>query len=253
MAVLPENEKWVIGSEGIYSVSYEGEIYSYRDNKKVQLKGGTNRCKKTNVVKIRQACLSINGKPTTVNYQKVVADAWIPNPESKPNIFHKDFDKRNNCVDNLVRVTAQEQAALVYATKKTDIRESRKINKGFGEENDLVKFVTTGDLLGYKTFVSVKRMLKPEHMVMSGVPAEMLGLMVRSTSYLNHWNYIITFMGYICNDKYKLQDVANRFNVDQSMISLIRNGKRWQKEADIYKKYKNNPDFTVNYYPIFKL
>lgn len=253
MVVLPENEKWVVGSEGVYSVSYEGEIYSYRDNKKVQLKGGVNRCKKTGKVKIRQACLSINGKSTTANYQKVVAEAWIPNPENKPNIFHKDFDKMSNCVDNLVRVTAQEQAVLVYAAKRSDISESRKTNKGFGEENGLVKFVTTGDLLGYKTFVSVKRMLKPEHMVMSGVPAEMLELMTRSTSYLNHWNYIITFMDYVYNREYTLQDVANRFGVDQSMISLVRNGKRWEKEVEVYKKYKNNPDFTVNYCPIFKL
>lgn len=39
---------------------------------------------------------------------RLVAEAFIPNPDNLPNVKHKDGDKSNNCVDNLLWATQAE-------------------------------------------------------------------------------------------------------------------------------------------------
>lgn len=52
--------------------------------------------------------LSNMGKRRTFIVARLVAETYIPNPENKPCVCHKDNDKSNNHVDNLYWGTHKE-------------------------------------------------------------------------------------------------------------------------------------------------
>ena len=107
-------EIWVdiIGYEGLYQVSNYGRVKSLERynalgrlvDEKI-LKGIINRDGYLFVN------LSKNGveKPYTVH--RLVSEAFLPNPYNKPIAHHKDHNKLNNNVDNLVWLTHEEHKA----------------------------------------------------------------------------------------------------------------------------------------------
>lgn len=58
--------------------------------------------------------LSDNGKTVRVPIHVLVAQSFIPNPDNKPFVNHKDLDKRNNNVSNLEWCTQSENAQHAY-------------------------------------------------------------------------------------------------------------------------------------------
>ena len=88
-------EEWknVIGYEGLYEVSNIGNVRNVRRNTLLKLS-------KTNYGYI-QVYLYKNGIRTGLKVHRLVAQAFIPNPDNLPQINHLDEDKTNNRVDNL--------------------------------------------------------------------------------------------------------------------------------------------------------
>lgn len=102
--------KLIEGFDGIYSVSNYGEV---RNNKT----GRLMKQRKTEKGYLRVG-LTNNGKPKCMRVHRLVAQAFIPNPDDKPEVNHIDFNKENNCVNNLEWVTGKENAKHSLGNRK---------------------------------------------------------------------------------------------------------------------------------------
>ena len=101
---MTNSETWkdVVGFEGLYKVSNKGNIYSVeRRDSRGNRCGGRILKTKYGGKGYRQVNMYKNGKSKTTFVHRIVADAFIPNPENLPQVNHIDEDKDNNNVKNL--------------------------------------------------------------------------------------------------------------------------------------------------------
>ena len=85
--------KDIIGYEGLYAITSCGKVYSYRSKKFLKPR------------KIRDGYLQVNlykdGKREFYYIHRLVAEAYLPNPDNLPQVNHKDENKENNALPNL--------------------------------------------------------------------------------------------------------------------------------------------------------
>ncbi len=102
---LIEEYKEIAGFEGRYQVSNTGKIRSIAKLGKWHLLS-----LRTDVYGYAEVCLWMKRKVFYKKVHRLVAEAFIPNPENKPQVNHIDTDKKNNIYYNLEWATPQEDA-----------------------------------------------------------------------------------------------------------------------------------------------
>ena len=142
--------KWkdIIGYENEYQINQFGEIRTLKDSLKL---------KKYNVLKPQinkrngyvYQMLYKNGKEKLLRVHRLVAMAFLPNPNNLPQVNHKDGNKQNNSVDNLewceqsynmkhafktgLEKPSEKQKAAV---RKTNEKKRKRVVRTMGDEKN---------------------------------------------------------------------------------------------------------------------
>jgi hypothetical protein len=124
--------KDVPGYAGQYQVSNTGKVRNAKRGR--ELKPHTQGSG------YKQTMLSVNGKRSHPLVHRLVAAAFIPNPENKPQINHKNGNKSDNRADN-----------LEWCTMSENLQHRHKVLGQVGTRSTPVTCVETG-----KTYQSMK-------------------------------------------------------------------------------------------------
>lgn len=150
----------VKGYDGRYLVSNTGLIYSKMSNKVLKPNKMSNGYLSVELFK--------DGKSKRLLIHRIVAEAFIDNPESLPIVNHKDEDRTNNSVDNLEWCTQKYNAnygnALEKKKRNRTVSDAVKNSLLLGSKSrqiSVLQFTKSGEFLKrFNSAVEAGRILK---------------------------------------------------------------------------------------------
>jgi len=157
----------IAGYEGLYWVSDTGLVKSRRGLKSLQLNPAGNGYRTVHLFK--------NGRCRPHLVSRLVASAFIPNPENKPQVNHISGDTLDNRVQN-----------LEWATRSENQRHAFRIglNSAVGEKNRHAKLTET-KVVVIRGLISIGIAQKDVARIFAIHPASVSYIHTRKT-----WNHI---------------------------------------------------------------
>lgn len=127
--------KDVPGFEGLYGITQDGQVWSYRSNRYLQPYKDKDGYWRTT--------FTVEGKQKHFGIHRLVALTWISNPENKPTVDHIDHNLNNNHVTNLRWATYEEQEQNKILTHSAEeqiqvmTEKAKLINQKAVEQRDI--------------------------------------------------------------------------------------------------------------------
>lgn len=149
--------KDIAGYEGLYRVTPEGDVWALPKRVKVGKNGGyrLEPARKLRTYKIKaqylhqRVYLAKNGRKKPFSVHQLVAQAYLPNPDSLPYVNHLDCNPLNNRVENLEWCDARRNAQHAFANGRTITPDQRgAANSSAKLTEDAVRQIRTRHLAG---------------------------------------------------------------------------------------------------------
>jgi hypothetical protein len=176
---LKEEWKPVVGYEGYYEVSNKCRVRSIERTATNKYRNGQKRVhgvlRRTEVNHFgrEQVVLSKDGKTKKYFVYRLMAAAFIPNPNNYPEINHKDENPMNNTLENLewcehlynCNYGTRNKRISKYVRKQTIIVDGKGKEYIFTSRHDAAVFLNVvdsaiSDAIRYKRIVNKKYIIK---------------------------------------------------------------------------------------------
>lgn len=165
---MAEEWKDIEGYEGLYQVSSMGRVKSLK--RTCNIKGGGKRTVGERILKpdaTEYGYLRVNlytgGKQKKFRVHRLVAYAFVPNPEGKPEINHRDEDKTNNSAANLEWCTREENMNYGTIRERIGKKTAQALSKPVGQytiDGKLLKLWPSATIAGRQTGFDKSRISK---------------------------------------------------------------------------------------------
>ena len=138
-SVLEKYVRYIDGLENLYTIDIFGNVFSIRSSKKIKTFIAENGYKRVSI--------TLKGKEKKYPIARLVAKAFIPNPNNYPFINHKNGNKLDNSIYNLEWCTASMNSKHAYQV----LRRKPSGEGKFNEQNGKSKAIYVYDN-GVKTY-----------------------------------------------------------------------------------------------------
>jgi hypothetical protein len=153
-------EEWrpVVGWEGYYEVSNLGRVRSLPRQMHNYVKQGRVLKVHDNGHSYLDVGLHAPNRVDKHAYVHIlVATAFIPNPDNLREVNHKDFNKQNNCVDNLEWVSSRDnklhymrsKRAKAKMNERTEKQHSKWVQRILDNKNQIIELYKQGNTIKY--------------------------------------------------------------------------------------------------------